>query len=178
MGNKFIDLETDSQAEAKNRKGDRFDARINMDAADQGWNRAYDYTRATARQISFVGPDTRGTTPSTYIDGSGSSSAHTVDQGQVGLSRPPQVVTCHPYPIEQMVVEDEPVEDSYYHESRSRQRHHGSSHRSSTRGSARSHRHRETRHGEDRVEPQHHAHQRSHRSSHAGDNGCDCCSLM
>lgn len=161
MGTRFMNLDTESQAEAKHRKGDKFDARIQIDAADQSWNRAYEYTRATANQNLLLSPDTRRTSPSTYLEGSGSSSAHTVDQGHAGPARPPRVVTYQPGPSEQMEIVDHGQEE-YRYGGNSQGRHGGhrserGSHRSSGRSGRRSR-------------------QGSHKSSRTGDDGC--CILM
>lgn len=167
MGSKYIDLDTESQAEAKNLKGDRFDARIQLNAIDKGWHRAYNYTRATADQSSYLNPNTRSTSPSTYLHGSRSSSVHTIDQGRAGPSRPPRVATYQPGTIEEMQVADDGQEQVWFG---GHSQGHYDGHRSGARESHRSHGH--TRpHQKDRS-------RRSRESSRtSGDDG-GCCIIM
>lgn len=178
MGNKFINQETESHIEAKNQKGDRFDMRIKMDAGDPGWHKAYDYTRKTSKVSSFLSPDSRVTTPSTYLEGSGSSLAHTVSQGQAGPSRPSRAITYQPLPIEQMTIEDHGGEESR-HGSSSHGRHGRSSHKSTTGGSHRSSRQRASVNSEEHPQSSHHSHrERSRRHSRSVEDDCFCCVVM
>lgn len=124
MGNKYVKsrLKSDSQREAEYRKSDRFNARINMSAADPHWNAAYQHTPTTPDPSLFLNPDIRRTSPSSYLQESGSSlhparsgssSMHTDDQGQAEPSRPARVSSHHRRPVEQMeIIHDEQV---YHH---------------------------------------------------------------
>lgn len=116
MGIQYMVLDTVSEAEAKFQKGDKFDARLQVDAADPDRQRAFDYTRDMAQYSTFLSPSTRGTSPSTYLEGSGSTSpsSHMMGQGQREPSQHPQLATYQSGPEDYMYDADTSPQGSHY----------------------------------------------------------------
>lgn len=182
MGNKYVKSrqKSNSQRDAEHRKGDKFEARIGMDAADPHWNAAYQHTRTTPDPSLFLNPDTRRTSPSSYLQESGSSlhparsgssSMHTDDQGQAGPSRPPRVSSHHRGPVEQMeIIDDGQV---YPRQLRGSSGYYEDIWAAGGAGSANGPRRTRTSGGHG-----HHSRQRSRKSSRSGRNDDGCCSVM
>lgn len=182
MGNKYVKsrMKSDSQRDAEDRKVDRFDACINMDAVDPHWNAAYQHTRTTPDPSLCFNPDTRRTSPSSYLQESGSSlhparsgssSMHTDDQGQSGPSRPPRVSSHHRRPVEQMeVINDGQVYSLHVGSSSG---YYGDIWATGGTGSLSGARRTRTRGGH-----KHHSRQRSRKSSRSGGHDDGCRSVM